>query len=127
MFFLRLTLQFTSSFMGWKLKWNVIATQLPLEMEETRDETGRAEQRHHTSAYWASNFVEKFGSVSLDPKEETLRNKELTENEVDNSPLSQTASQILWRTGTLSEPIPNGFYSVVPVSSKLLFCPFFFK
>lgn len=96
-------------------------------MEETRDETGRAEQRHHTSAYWASNFVEKFGSVSLDPKEETLRNKELTENEVDNSPLSQTASQILWRTGTLSEPIPNGFYSVVPVSSKLLFCPFFFK
>lgn len=28
---------------------------------------------------------------------------------------TQNATQILWTTGTLSEPIPNGFYSVAPV------------
>ena len=29
---------------------------------------------------------------------------------------SNSASNILWTTGSLSEPIPNGFYSVIPVS-----------
>ncbi|XP_010313901.1 serine/threonine-protein kinase EDR1 [Solanum lycopersicum] len=42
-----------------------------------------------------------------------MRNQELAEREY-NTLSSQTASQIFWKTGTLSEPIPNGFYSVVP-------------
>lgn len=46
-----------------------------------------------------------------------MRNQELAEREY-NTLSSQTASQIFWKTGTLSEPIPNGFYSVVPVSAE---------
>ncbi|XP_059285354.1 serine/threonine-protein kinase EDR1 isoform X1 [Lycium ferocissimum] len=82
-------------------------------MEETRDEVGPSEQRSPGAAWWPSDFVEKFGSVNLDSKEENMRNKELSENEVCDRLPCQTASQILWKTGTLSEPIPNGFYSVV--------------
>ncbi|CAH9109531.1 unnamed protein product [Cuscuta epithymum] len=83
-------------------------------MEETQYEAGPAEQKLLTATCGPFNIVEKLGSVSLDAKKEMLSNKEITENEVDISSLSQTASQILWRTGTLSEPIPNGFYSIVP-------------
>ncbi|KAL2476672.1 Mitogen activated protein kinase kinase kinase-related [Abeliophyllum distichum] len=66
-------------------------------------------------AKWRSlDFVEKFGSVSLDSKEEILRNKESTYNVKDDRLSCKMASQILWSTGMLSEPIPNGFYYVVP-------------
>ncbi|VFQ92819.1 unnamed protein product [Cuscuta campestris] len=83
-------------------------------MEEKEHEVGPLEQKHLTASHWPSNTVGKLGSVSLGAEVEMPRNNELTENEVDINPSSQTASQILWRTGTLSEPIPNGFYSVVP-------------
>lgn len=85
-------------------------------MEETRDDVGPSEQRSPGAACWPPDFVEKFGSVTLDSKEENLKNKELSENEVYDRLPRQTASQILWKTGTLSDPIPNGFYSVVAVS-----------
>lgn len=86
-------------------------------MEEIPDEVGLLEHRYPSTAWWPSEFAEKFGSVSLDGKEEIMRNQELTEREY-NALSSQTASQIFWKTGTLSEPIPNGFYSVVPVSAE---------
>ena len=87
-----------------------------MDMEDTRDGVGQGEQRPSSTTWWPSDFAEKFGSVSLDSKEETLSIKESNNyNELDKLP-SQTASQILWSTGTLSKPIPNGFYSVIPVS-----------
>ncbi|XP_009626516.1 serine/threonine-protein kinase EDR1 isoform X2 [Nicotiana tabacum] len=82
-------------------------------MEEIPDEVELPEHRYPNTAWWPSDYVEKLGSVSLDGKEEIMRNREPTEREYDRLS-SQTASQILWKTGTLSEPIPNGFYSVVP-------------
>ncbi|KAK4714450.1 hypothetical protein R3W88_020357 [Solanum pinnatisectum] len=82
-------------------------------MEERGDEVGPSEQRSPGAACWPSDFVEKFGSITLDSKEENLRNKELSENEIHDRLPCQTASQILWKTGTLSDPIPNGFYSVI--------------
>ncbi|XP_075073796.1 uncharacterized protein LOC107794051 isoform X2 [Nicotiana tabacum] len=82
-------------------------------MEEIPDEVGLPEHRYPKTAWWPSDYVEKFGSVSLYGKEEIMRNREPTEREYDRLS-SRTASQILWKTGTLSEPIPNGFYSVVP-------------
>lgn len=94
-----------------------IATKLSAGMEERGDEVGPSEQRSPGAACWPSDFVEKFGSVSLDSKEENLRNKEPSENEIHDRLPCQTASQILWKTGTLSDPIPNGFYSVVAVST----------
>jgi|UniRef100_A0A2N9GKR7 hypothetical protein len=87
-------------------------------MEETRDDAGPAEQGPSNSSWWPSDFMEKFGSVSLGSQEETLSNKESPRSSEEGGLSPQRASQILWRTGMLSEPIPNGFYSVIPVSLK---------
>ncbi|GMG98523.1 hypothetical protein Nepgr_000363 [Nepenthes gracilis] len=83
-------------------------------MEETHDDAGQAEQGSSNTTWWPSDFIEKFGSVSLVSQEESLGQKEATGNTEQDVLSSQTASQILWSTGVLSEPIPNGFYSVIP-------------
>ncbi|XP_022739433.1 serine/threonine-protein kinase EDR1-like isoform X2 [Durio zibethinus] len=82
-------------------------------MEETRDDAGPAEQGPSNATWWSSDFIEKFGSVSLGSHEESLSNRESPRNFDQDGLSSQTASQILWSTGMLSEPIPNGFYSVI--------------
>ena len=69
--------------------------------------------------WWPSDFVEKFGSVSLGSQDETLSNKESPRHVVEDVLSSLKASQTLWQTGMLSEPIPNGFYSVIPVRIDL--------
>ncbi|CAN0914049.1 Probable serine/threonine-protein kinase SIS8 [Linum grandiflorum] len=83
-------------------------------MEQTRDDAGPAEQVPSNAAWWGSDFVEKFDSVSLHSQEDTLSNKDSPRNFEGDGLSSQTASQVLWSTGMLSEPIPNGFYSVTP-------------
>ena len=97
-------------------------------MEETRDDSGPAEQGPSNSVWWGSDFIEKFESVSLLSQEDTLRNKESHKNYEEDGLSSQTASQVLWSTGMLSEQIPNGFYSVIPVRIDLLFnfCSYLF-
>lgn len=79
-------------------------------MEEIRDDAGPSEQGPSNSSWWPSDFVERFGSVSLGTQDETLG----TESQYVLSS-SQRASQTVWQTGMLSEAIPNGFYSVIPV------------
>lgn len=93
-------------------------------MDDQREEAGSTEQRPPGATWWPSDLVGRFGSVSLDSKEETPRNKKSTEKDEYDRSMHQTASQILWSTGMLSEPIPNGFYSVVPVSIKKSLCYF---
>ncbi|KAI4333845.1 hypothetical protein L6164_018604 [Bauhinia variegata] len=83
-------------------------------MEETREDARSAEQGPSNASWWSSDFVEKFGSVSLGSQEETLNNKDSLRHSEQDVLSPQNASQILWRTGMLSEPIPNGFYSVMP-------------
>ncbi|CAL2246623.1 unnamed protein product [Prunus armeniaca] len=83
-------------------------------MEETRDDAGPAEQGPPNASWWPSDFVDKFGSVSLGSHEETLSNTESPRSPYQDVLSSQTASQVLWQTGMLLEPIPNGFYSVIP-------------
>ncbi|XP_042976465.1 serine/threonine-protein kinase EDR1-like isoform X4 [Carya illinoinensis] len=83
-------------------------------MEETRDDAGPAEQGTSNASWWPSDFVENFGSVSLGSQGETLGNKESPRSSEEDRLTPQRASQILWRTGMLSEKIPNGFYSVIP-------------
>jgi len=85
-------------------------------MEEGREDAAPAEQRPSNMSWWPSDFVENFASVSLSSQDETLNNKELAGHANQDVMSPQKASQILWRTGMLSEPIPNGFYSVIPVS-----------
>ncbi|XP_022870730.1 serine/threonine-protein kinase EDR1-like isoform X1 [Olea europaea var. sylvestris] len=84
-----------------------------MDMEDTRDDAP-SEHRPRSAKWRSLDFIEKFGSVSLDSKEEILRNKESTNNVKGDRLSCKMASQILWSTGMLSEPIPNGFYYVVP-------------
>lgn len=88
--------------------------QIFKDMEETRDDAGPAEQGSPVTTWWPSDFIERFGSVSLVSQEEILSNKNSNSITEQDELSSQTASQILWSTGMLSEPIPNGFYSVIP-------------
>ncbi|CAK7348141.1 unnamed protein product [Dovyalis caffra] len=83
-------------------------------MEETRDDSGPAEQGPSNSVWWGSEYIEKFASVSLLSQDDILSNKESPKNYEEDGLSSQTASQVLWSTGMLSEQIPNGFYSVIP-------------
>ncbi|OWM78711.1 probable serine/threonine-protein kinase SIS8 [Punica granatum] len=83
-------------------------------MEETRDDAGSSEKGPPNAAWWNSDFMEKFGSLSLGAQEDSLSNKESPRNSEQEGLSPQAASQILWSTGVLSEPIPNGFYSVIP-------------
>ncbi|KAK2991801.1 hypothetical protein RJ640_013132 [Escallonia rubra] len=85
-----------------------------MDMEETRDERGAQEEIPSNTTWWPSDFIRKMGSVSLDSNEETLSHKESNSYNACDMFSSQNASQILWSTGMLSEPIPNGFYSVIP-------------
>ncbi|KAG5528941.1 hypothetical protein RHGRI_029560 [Rhododendron griersonianum] len=78
-----------------------------MDMVEMRDIPGPAEQMPPSSTWWSSDFIEKFGSVSLVSKRETLITREPDNYTEHDSLSSQTASQILWSTGMLSEQIPN--------------------
>ncbi|KAI7724461.1 hypothetical protein M8C21_005682 [Ambrosia artemisiifolia] len=84
-------------------------------MEETHDELGSLEQGSSSNTWWPSEFVDKFESVSLESKKETATHRRsMSSSTYDRlSSQSQSASQILWSTGVLSEPIPNGFYSII--------------
>ncbi|KAL4353931.1 hypothetical protein GQ457_06G015400 [Hibiscus cannabinus] len=83
-------------------------------MEETRDDAGPAEQGPSNATWWSSDLFEKFGSVSLGSQEESFSHGESPKTFEQDGLSSRTASQVLWSTGMLSEPIPNGFYSVIP-------------
>ncbi|XP_062007774.1 probable serine/threonine-protein kinase SIS8 isoform X4 [Rosa rugosa] len=83
-------------------------------MEDTRDDAGPAEQGPSNASWWPSDFVERFGSASLGSQEETLSNTDSPRSLDQDVFSSQKASQVLWQTGMLFEPIPNGFYSVIP-------------
>ncbi|XP_047949729.1 probable serine/threonine-protein kinase SIS8 [Salvia hispanica] len=76
-----------------------------MDMENTRGDT---ESSHHRSP-----GDQPCGSVSLDFKDNSMRNKELNDEEKYDISSCTSATQILWSTGMLSEPIPNGFYSIV--------------
>ncbi|XP_020974141.1 serine/threonine-protein kinase EDR1 isoform X6 [Arachis ipaensis] len=82
-------------------------------MEETQEDAGQATQRPSSMSAWPSDFAGKFGSVSLG-SQETLNDSDSHRHSNEDVMSPHKASQILWHTGMLSEPIPNGFYSVIP-------------
>ena len=82
---------------------------------EMSGDSGRSEPGSSNASWWPTDFMEKLQSVSLAPQEETLSGRG-SPCDADKAELSsQTASQVLWSTGTLCSPIPNGFYSIIPV------------
>ncbi|GKC01264.1 retrovirus-related pol polyprotein from transposon TNT 1-94 [Tanacetum coccineum] len=64
---------------------------------------------------WPSEFSNKFGYVSLEPKKEGPSDRRSMSTTTYDMLLSQSqsASQILCSTGVLSESTPNGLYSVI--------------
>ncbi|XP_038985117.1 serine/threonine-protein kinase EDR1-like [Phoenix dactylifera] len=83
-------------------------------MEDAPGDAGHSEPGPSNTTWWPSDFMEEFQSVSLVPQEHNLSSSDSSGNVGQAEPSSQSASQALWSTGTLSGPIPNGFYSVLP-------------
>ncbi|KAK9065278.1 hypothetical protein SSX86_016661 [Deinandra increscens subsp. villosa] len=84
-------------------------------MAERHNELVSAEQDPSCNTWWPSEFNDKFETVASDVNKETPTHRRSMSSSTYDRLLSQsqTASQILWSTGVLSRPIPNGFYSVI--------------
>lgn len=86
-------------------------------MDDLPDGDGQSDT-HSTDANWLSSHEEhKFQSISLAKQD---HNSDLADSSLNcmKSDHSFCASQELWSTGSLSSPIPNGFYSIIPVSGS---------
>lgn len=86
-------------------------------MEPAKDDPEPMEPGLSNDPWWPSSFMARLRTVSMFSSEESLNSKESISGKNDEVLASYTASQTLWATGKLSEPIPNGFYSIVLVSS----------
>lgn len=82
-------------------------------MDGALDDARHSDQGSPSADASPSNYVEKFSSFSL---KENLIGEDFTITHQRNGMSTHRASHILWNTGMLSDPIPNGFYSVSPVS-----------
>ncbi|CAM8982855.1 unnamed protein product [Rhodiola kirilowii] len=80
-------------------------------MDVSQDDAGHSDQGS-PGALWPSNFAENFGSVSLVSQKDNLATEDFASTHHRNGMSTHRASLILWNTGMLSEPIPNGFYSI---------------
>lgn len=88
-------------------------------MEETPRDPGPLEPGPSRASWWPSGFMEKVQTMSLVSEAESLSIREPV-HKAEQNDSSQTASEILWATGSFSGTIPNGFYSVIPVSSSFI-------
>ncbi|KAG6419247.1 hypothetical protein SASPL_121463 [Salvia splendens] len=82
-------------------------------MEETTDDTRLVEGSVHNAQWWPSGLIDKLRVISLASPDETSSSKSKCQLDC-GSPALHLASQILWDTGKLAEPIPDGFYFVYP-------------
>ncbi|KAK6150008.1 hypothetical protein DH2020_017533 [Rehmannia glutinosa] len=83
-------------------------------MEETKDDTRPVEAPGQNTQWWPSGLIEKLRSISLVSSDETSSSKGSRGQHDVGSLAFQIASQTLWDTGKLAEPIPDGFYFVSP-------------
>lgn len=83
-------------------------------------DSGQSEPGPSNSTWWPSDFMEKLQSISLDPHERSSNIRQSADNVGQKELLSSSASQVLWATGALLDPIPNGFYSIIPVSQNFM-------
>lgn len=90
------------------------------QMADRQHDTGSSGPGPSSNAWWPSDYGEKFRSLTLGSQEETQSAIESPRDAEDRILSTETASQILWSTGMLSRPIPDGFYCVIPVSPNLV-------
>ncbi|KAL1555987.1 putative serine/threonine-protein kinase SIS8 isoform X2 [Salvia divinorum] len=82
-------------------------------MEETTDDTRLVEGPVRNAQWWPSGLIDKLREISLASPDEISSYK--SKGQFDcGSPAFHLASQTLWDTGKLAEPIPDGFYFVYP-------------
>ncbi|XP_073147149.1 probable serine/threonine-protein kinase SIS8 [Henckelia pumila] len=81
---------------------------------ERKDLKGLVSAPAPNTQCWPSGLVEKLQSISVVSSDDTSSSKELRSHHDFGVPEYQNASQTLWETGKLSEPIPDGFYFVTP-------------
>ncbi|XP_014756709.1 serine/threonine-protein kinase EDR1 isoform X1 [Brachypodium distachyon] len=89
-------------------------------MDDLPDDREQSDTQSSDPNCLPSREEHKFQSISLAKQENNLDSADssLDCREVDRS---LCASQALWSTGSLSSPIPNGFYSIIP-DKKLKEC-----
>ncbi|KAL9146225.1 hypothetical protein ABFS82_13G096300 [Erythranthe guttata] len=84
-------------------------------MEETKDVSRLVEAPDHNTQWWPSGLIDKLRSIALVSSDESSSSKgPKGQHEFGTSLAFQIASQTLWDTGKLAEPIPDGFYFVNP-------------
>ncbi|KAF3656600.1 hypothetical protein FXO37_15372 [Capsicum annuum] len=82
-------------------------------MEKTGNDVGPAEALPPDSPWWPADISDKLQLINLVSSEDKA-NSTLSSKQEPDGLASKRASQILWDTGELAEPIPDGFYFVVP-------------
>lgn len=85
-------------------------------MERKQPDPVQSEPGNSNASWWSSDLMEKLQSLSLVQGDEANSILSNNHREVEDLP-SWKASQILWTTGRLSQPIPDGFYSILMVSA----------
>ncbi|KAL3345196.1 hypothetical protein AABB24_024238 [Solanum stoloniferum] len=83
-------------------------------MEKTGNDTGPAEALSPDSPWWPADISDKLQLITLVSSEDKANSTVLSSKQEREGLASKRASQILWDTGELAEPIPDGFYFVIP-------------
>lgn len=83
-------------------------------MEKTGNDTGPAEALPPDSPWWPADISDKLQLITLVSSEDKANSTVLSSKQEPEGLASKRASQILWVTGELAEPIPDGFYFVIP-------------
>jgi hypothetical protein len=91
-----------------------------LEMDDLPQGESQYQAYSSDRNWWPSHLEHNFQSLSLTKHKNILDSADSSLDCREADPSFQ-ASQILWSTGSLSTSIPNGFYSIIPVS-KWIFC-----
>jgi hypothetical protein len=81
-------------------------------MDDLPEDEGRS-QTQPSDPNWHSHLDHKFQSLSL-TKQEKILDSAYSSLDSREAGHSLQAAQTLWSTGSLSGPIPNGFYSIIP-------------
>lgn len=85
-------------------------------MEETHSDTAQNESPPPSATQLQSDNMGKNQSISLGSPDGPAKFKRMYSQNQLGDPDAQRVAQILWSTGNLDEPIPSGFYSILPVS-----------
>lgn len=83
-------------------------------MEKTENDTGPAEALPPDSPWWPPDISDKLQLITLVSSEDKANSTVLSSKPEPEGLASKRASQILWDTGELAEPIPDGFYFIIP-------------